>query len=280
MKKIAIVFNSLKDSELINTKKVINILKNRAEVYIDEVYKYLGFDVNYVKYEQLFVYSDLMIVLGGDGTILQIATMCAKNDIPVLGVNLGRIGFMTEAQPDNIDASIDAVLNDDYKIESRMLIKAEIVKGNTRRSFHSLNDVVISKNTQSKLINVELYADDELVNTYIADGLIIATPTGSTGYSISAGGPVVDPNMQLYIATPICPHMLSVRSAVLPAQKKIIIRLNEDYRDNYAVVAFDGDVKETLDIGDKITITKSKYEFKIIKVNDFSFFDAVLHKLP
>ena len=280
MKKIAIVFNSLKDNELINTKKVINILKNRAEVYIDEVYKHLGFDVNYVKYEQLFVYSDLMIVLGGDGTILQIATMCAKNNIPVLGINLGRIGFMTEAEPDNIDASIDAVLNDDYKIESRMLIKAQIVKGNIKRSFHSLNDVVISKNTQSKLINVELYADDELVNTYIADGLIIATPTGSTGYSISAGGPVVDPNMQLYIATPICPHMLSVRSAVLPAQKKIIIRLNEDYRDNYAVVAFDGDIKETLDVGDEIIITKSKYEFKIIKVNDFSFFDAVLHKLP
>ena len=280
MKKIAIVFNSLKDNELINTKKVINILKNRAEVYIDEAYKHLGFNVNYVQYEQLFVYSDLMIVLGGDGTILQIATMCAKNNIPVLGINLGRIGFMTEAEPDNIDASIDAVLNDDYKIESRMLIKAQIVKGNVKRSFHSLNDVVISKNTQSKLINVELYADDELVNTYIADGLIIATPTGSTGYSISAGGPVVDPNMQLYIATPICPHMLSVRSAVLPAQKKIIIRLNEDYRDNYAVVAFDGDIKETLDVGDEIIITKSKYEFKIIKVNDFSFFDAVLHKLP
>ncbi len=280
MKKIAIVFNSLKDNEFVNTKRVINILKGRAQIYIDEAYSDLGFEVNYVKYEQLFEYVDLMIVLGGDGTILQIATMCAKNDIPVLGVNLGRIGFMTEAEPDNIEDAIDAVLNDDYKIESRMLIKTQIVKKDKKQSFHALNDIVVSKNTQSKLINVELYADDELVNKYIADGLIIATPTGSTGYSISAGGPVVDPNMQLYIATPICPHMLSVRSAVLPAEKKIVIRLNEEYRDNYAVVAFDGDVQETLDVGDEIIITKSKYEFKIIKVNNFSFFDALLHKLP
>lgn len=279
MKNIAIVSNNLKDIGFISTKEFVKKLLNKANIYMDKALSILGLDVNYVEYEQLFIISDIMVVLGGDGSILQVATPCAKHNIPVLGVNLGRVGFMTETEPDNIDDAINAILTDNYTCESRMLIKMEIVRNGISSSFHALNDVVVSKSAEAKLIKVGLYADDELVNNYIADGLIIATPTGSTGYSISAGGPVVDPSMQLYIATPICPHMLSVRSAILSSQKKIVIRLDNDFRDNEAVVSCDGDVSGFITEADEIVITKSKYEFKMIKIGNYSFFDTLLRKL-
>ncbi len=279
MKNIAIVSNNLKDIGFISTKEFVKKLLNKANIYMDKALSILGLDVNYVEYEQLFIIADIMVVLGGDGSILQVATPCAKHNIPVLGVNLGRVGFMTETEPNNIDDAINAILTDNYTCESRMLIKMEIVRNGISSSFHALNDVVVSKSAEAKLIKVGLYADDELVNNYIADGLIIATPTGSTGYSISAGGPVVDPSMQLYIATPICPHMLSVRSAILSSQKKIVIRLDNDFRDNEAVVSCDGDVSGFITEADEIVITKSKYEFKMIKIGNYSFFDTLLRKL-
>ncbi len=279
MKNIAIVSNNLKDIGFINTKEFVKKLLNRAQIYMDKSLSVLGLDVNYVEYDQLFEVADIMVVLGGDGTILQVATPCAKHNIPVLGVNLGRVGFMTETEPNNIDDAINSILTDNYTCESRMLIKMEMSKNGALSSFYALNDVVISKSAEAKLIKVGLYADDELVYNYISDGLIIATPTGSTGYSISAGGPVVDPSMQLYIATPICPHMLSVRSAILPSQKRIVIRLDNDFRDNEAVVSCDGDVCGFITDADEIIISKSKYEFKMIKIGNYSFFDTLLRKL-
>ncbi len=279
MKRIAIVSNNLKDIDFINTKEFVKKLLNRAQIYMDKSLNILGLDVNYVEYDQLFEIADIMVVLGGDGTILQVATPCAKHNIPVLGVNLGRVGFMTETEPNNIDDAINSILNDNYTCQSRMLIKMEMIKDGESKSFYALNDVVISKNAEAKLIKVGLYADNELVYDYIADGLIIATPTGSTGYSISAGGPVVDPSMQLYIATPICPHMLSVRSAILPSHKRIVTRLDNDFRDNKAVVSCDGDVCGFITGADEIVISKSKYEFKMIKIGNYSFFDTLLRKL-
>ena len=144
---------------------------------------------------------------------------------------------------------------------------------------HALNDVVTAKNAGAKLIALELYTDGELVNRYIADGLIIATPTGSTGYSISAGGPVVDPLMELYVATPICAHTLSIRSAVLPAEKRIVIKPDGDYPDNRTVVSADGDVLGEMLPGDEVRITRSKYRFSMIKTGSYSFYDTVLKKL-
>ena len=280
MKKIAIISNSMKDIGFINTKHIVKKLRGRTQIFMDKNLSVLGLDVNYVEYDDLFKKAEMMIVLGGDGTILQIAAACAKNDIPVLGVNLGRVGFMTEAEPDNFDDVIDAVLANDYIIESRMLIKMKIVKNGQVSSCHALNDVVVSRSAEARLINVELYTNDELVNKYVADGLIIATPTGSTGYSISAGGPVVDPCMQLYIATPICPHMLSARSAILSSEKEIVIRLDKEFRDNEAVISCDGDTQGFISGADEIRITKSRYEFKIIKTGNYSFYDTLLRKLP
>ncbi|MDD6484831.1 MAG: NAD(+)/NADH kinase [Clostridiales bacterium] len=280
MKKIGIISNTTKDVGLENTKRIIDILADKASLYMDIQYK--GYDdrVNYIKYESLFETVKYMIVIGGDGTILQIAADCARKDIAVLGINMGKVGFMTEIETENMDEALLRLIDDDFDIEQRMLLRVEkrcgksIVLHN-----HALNDVVVSKSAGAKLISIELYTNGELVNRYNADGLIIATPTGSTGYSISAGGPVIDPAMQLYVATPICPHMLSVRSAVLSADKELIIRLDDKYLNNNAVISTDGDVQGDLTAGEELRITKSKYELKMIKIGSYSFYDTVLRKL-
>lgn len=280
MKKISIIPNNGKDLGLLNTKRIIELLSGRAEVYMEKSYSVAEMNVNYVEEAELYDNAEVMIILGGDGTILLAAEKCAKMGIPVLGINLGKIGFMTEIERDGIEDAIDKLLADDYKIEKRMLLKLEIHKGNGVVSCrHALNDVVVSKTSGAKLIGIELFADNELVNRYIADGLIIATPTGSTGYSISAGGPVVDPLMQLYIATPICAHMLSVRSAVLSAEKEIVIKLDGTYPDNEAVISADGDMEGFIGLADEIHITKSKYQFKLIKIGSQSFYDTLISKL-
>ncbi|MGN0149980.1 MAG: NAD(+)/NADH kinase [Clostridia bacterium] len=280
MKRIAIIPNNGKDLGLLNTKKIIEYLADRAELYMDTAYSVIGMKVNYVTLGELYSKAEVLLVLGGDGTILQCAAESAKKHIPILGINLGRIGFMTEVEIDDIECALDKLLEDDYTTEKRMMMRVEIKKDNKLHSCcHALNDVVVSKSAGMRLIGMELYTDGQLVNRYIADGLIIATPTGSTGYSISAGGPVVDPRMQLYVATPICAHMLSVRSAVLPSEKKIVIKLDKTYPECDAIVSADGDVQGYIKDIDEVIITKSEYEFELIKIGNQSFYDTVLRKL-
>lgn len=280
MKRIAIIPNSSKDIGLLNTKRLVGFLQSSAEVYMDEAYSVLGMNVKYVSPSEIYNNADYVIVLGGDGTILQRASECAKRRIPVLGINLGKIGFMTEIELDDMEAAIKKLLDGDFVIEKRMMMKAEIRKNNeVQFAFHALNDVVVSKSTGEKLICMELSTDGEAVNRYTADGLIIATPTGSTGYSISAGGPVVDPRMRLFVATPICAHMLSVRSAVLSSDKVMKIRLDSEYGGSDAVVTADGDVQCYIKDADEVVITESEYDFELIKIGNQSFYDTLIKKL-
>ena len=280
IKRIAVIPNSSKDIGLLNTKRLVGFLQSSAEVYMDEAYSVLGMNVKYVSPSEIYNNADYVIVLGGDGTILQRASECAKRRIPVLGINLGKIGFMTEIELDDMEAAIKKLLDGDFVIEKRMMMKAEIRKNNkVQFAFHALNDVVVSKSTGEKLICMELSTDGEAVNRYTADGLIIATPTGSTGYSISEGGPVVDPRMRLFVATPICAHMLSVRSAVLSSDKVMKIRLDSEYGGSDAVVTADGDVQCYIKDADEVVITESEYDFELIKIGNQSFYDTLIKKL-
>lgn len=280
MKKIAILPNSEKDLGLAKTKYVIECLRGRAELYMPESYSITDSSIKYVKEADIYALVDYAVVLGGDGTIIQNATECAKNNVPVLGINMGTVGFLTEVEVDNISKSLDKLTKGEFELEKRMMLKIEIVKDNVVQSaYHALNDTVIAKTIDEKLISIGLYTDGELVNRYTADGLIISTPTGSTGYSISAGGPVVDPLMQLYIATPICAHMLSARSAILNAQKDIVIKIDQNRTDNKAVITTDGDIKGYMSGDDEIRITKSEYTFELIKTVKQSFYETLLSKL-
>lgn len=276
--KIAVITNVTKDTGLSVAKNAAALLSNKADIYMLEECRLPDeFNINYVSYDELWNNADIAFIIGGDGTLLQAAPNCAKHGIPALGINLGKVGFLTEVEPDDMQAAFDSVLKGNYITEKRMLINMQI--NDECENFHALNDIVVSKPEDAKLIGVELYTDSELVNHYAADGLIIATPTGSTGYSISAGGPVVDPRMDLYVATPICAHMLSVRSAVLPADKDIIIKLSPDYPKNSAIVSADGEKKAVITEKDEVRITRSPYEFELIRIGTSSFYNTLISKL-
>ncbi|MBQ8301492.1 MAG: NAD(+)/NADH kinase [Clostridia bacterium] len=280
MKRIAIIPNNNKDIGLVNTKRLVEFLHEKTEIYMDDAYSVLGMHIKYVSPADIYDNADYLIVLGGDGTILQRAAECAKRKIPILGINLGKVGFMAEIEIDDMEDSLTRFLEDDFVIEKRMMMKAEIRReGEIQCSFHALNDVVVSKHAGDNLICVEFSTDGEAINRYTADGIIIATPTGSTGYSISAGGPVVDPCMRLYVATPICAHMLSVRSAVLPSEKNIKIKLDSDYGVTDAVVTADGDIQGYIKDCDEVVITESEYDFELVKIGNQSFYDTLLRKL-
>lgn len=279
MKKIAVIPNDGKDIGLANTIKAVESLMSRAEIYMDEEYSVIGRGVHFVPKSGLYDDRGAVIVLGGDGTILSAAAACAKKRIPILGINLGKVGFMTEIELGGMDEALEKLLSGEYRTEKRMMMRVERRSSDGLDVFHALNDVVVAKSAEAQLISVELFSDDQLVNRYIADGLIIATPTGSTGYSISAGGPVVDPNMSLFVATPICAHMLSVRSAVLSDKYLIRVRLDGTFSGNKGIITADGDIKGFMAAGDEIVITKSEYELELIKIGRQSFFETVLKKL-
>ncbi len=271
--RIAVITNKNKDTGLKTATKVAQFLHGQAEVYMSEdTVLDIECGVTYVPSEELFGVAELAVVIGGDGTLLNVASGCARANIPALGINLGRIGFMTEIEVSDIENSLTKLLAGDYTKEKRMLLKASI---NNEETYHALNDIVVSKRDHEQLIGVDLYAEGELVYHYDADGLIIATPTGSTGYSISAGGPVVDPGMDLYVATPICAHMLLARSAVLPADKELTVKLS----DKDAIICADGQMQRIITNDDVIRISKSGYEFELIKIGKSSFYNTLINKL-
>lgn len=278
MKKIAIITNVTKDMGFVSAKAVVSFLKDRAEIFMsDDCAMPDESGIKYVPYDELWENADIMLVIGGDGTLLRVASRCAKARIPTLGINLGHVGFLTEIELSDIKEAIDKLLIGEYTIEKRMLLKIKI--NNENVSYHALNDLVVSKPEGTTLVSLDLYAGSELVNRYTADGLIIATPTGSTGYSISAGGPVVDPRMSLFVATPICAHMLAIRSAILPAEKNIVIRLNNEYAGSTAVISTDGEKRRFITSNDEVHISKSNYEFELIRIGASSFYDTLIRKL-
>ncbi|MDD6214542.1 MAG: NAD(+)/NADH kinase [Firmicutes bacterium] len=277
MKKFAIIPNNTKDIDYKYTKKLCGYLKGKAETVMSCRDKKSGIDTLYSD-DALYADTDAVIILGGDGTMLQVAEPCGKNAIPVMGINLGRIGFMTEVETDDMESACDKLISGDFKVEERMMMEICITHSDGRaESFIALNDAVISK-CDSKMVSLELLVNGEDVSKYIADGLIISTPTGSTGYSLSAGGPVADPTMSLFIATPVCAHMLSARPMLMSDHKNIVLRL-ENSGSHAAYVLIDGEERCSIGIDDVISIKKSKYSFKIIKLGKQSFYYTMMAKL-
>lgn len=278
MKNIVIIPNETKDKGLIVTKALTRYLEKNADIYMDEYFIDKIEGVNFIPSAKLFDKADCAIVLGGDGTILQVADQCGEKNIPIMGINLGKVGFMAEVKVDEADEACDALLSDRYRIEKRMMMKISVVKDDkTVNIYHALNDVVVAKDNASMIL-IKMYSEHEKINQYKADGLIISTPTGSTGYSLSAGGPVVDPLTELFVASPICAHELHARPAVLSAQKSITLTLDKELGFD-AIVSVDGTVKEKISVGDRVVIEKSEYSIGIIKIGKQSFYDVLIEKL-
>lgn len=277
MKKILIIPNSEKDKDYKYTKELFDILKGKAHIVMPESDEKSGLNAEF-KGDGLYDGVDAVIILGGDGTMLQTAEPCGKRDIAVMGINLGKVGFMTEVETEYMRSACDRLLSDDFEVEKRMMMEIAIEeKDGKTQKFLALNDAVIAK-PSAEMIMLELSANGEKVSEYISDGLIISTPTGSTGYSLSAGGPVADPQMQLFIATPICAHMLSARPMLLSAERIINVSL-ADGGDEVATVTVDGEDKCVIKKGDKVTVKHSEYAFKIIKLGRQSFYHTMMAKL-
>lgn len=277
MKRIAVIPNHTKDRGYKYTKELIGILSGRAEVVMPKRDEISGLSAVFCDAD-LYDGVDAVIVLGGDGTILQAAEPCGRGGIPVMGINLGKVGFMTEVEADDMRIACDRLLAGDFEIENRMMMEVSVETGSENiNRFLALNDCVIAKQN-AEMISLGLYAGGGKVSEYIADGLIIATPTGSTGYSLSAGGPVADPQMKLFIATPICAHMLSARPMILSADKEINAEIFKG-GDGTATVTVDGEDKCIVKSGDKVTIRRAQYVFKIVKLGKQSFYYTMMAKL-
>ena len=199
--------------------------------------------------------------------------------MPVLGINLGKVGYLAEIEPEKIEDSLQRFLDGKYKIEERFMIKAEINhNGSVIKKYNALNDIVVCSSWFKKLVSMDLYVDDSFVASYDADGIIVATPTGSTAYSLSAGGPITDSGMELMIVTPICAHTLSSRPVIVPKDKKITIEVKKNKNRKSALIV-DGQDTAELEAGDKLEISASYMKAKFIRINGMNFYEILRKKL-
>jgi len=228
--------------------------------------------------EKIPALVDIILVFGGDGTFLGVARLACKHGTPILGINLGGLGFLTEITIDEIHPMMERILAGDYEVEDRHMLLTTIRRGRKRIGRHEvLNDVVINKQAVARIIDLAIYIDGSHVTTYKADGLIISTPTGSTAYSLSAGGPIVHPTLPVTILTPICPHTLTNRPLVVASDMKVEIAITTQEPDTY--LTLDGQIGIQLSTGDVVEAIQSDTSVKLIKSPYRDFFTILKTKL-
>ena len=225
---------------------------------------------------------DAVLVLGGDGTVIQAARDLARRDVPFLGINVGTLGYLTEVEASEYGQALDTLTRGEYYLEKRMMLCGEVFteEGKTYAG-QALNDIVISRQGVLRVVNFQIFVNGRYLNSYNADGMIISTPTGSTGYNLSAGGPIVEPGAEMLLITPICPHTLNARSIVLSGhdQVEIVIGPGRKMEKDRAVATFDGDTEIGLVSGERVKIRRSIHATKLIKLNDQSFLEVLSRKL-
>ncbi len=220
-----------------------------------------------------------ILVLGGDGTILQ-AARDNKSELPIIGVDMGTLGYLTEIDPAALEDALDKLMDGGFTVESRMMLNGQVYRDKEEiYADNALNDIVISRCGSLKIVKLNVYVNGLFLCEYSADGVIVTTPTGSTGYNLSAGGPIVEPNAQLLMLTPICPHTLGARSIILSPDDVVEIEIpkRQDGRRQEVEVNFDGASRISIQAGDRIRVTRSPKATRFIQINKVSFLD-VLHK--
>lgn len=234
---------------------------------------------NFESLQNVYNTADMIIVLGGDGTIMESARKAALRRTPVLGINLGRVGYLAELEMNELHL-LDHVMEGKYRLDERTMLNAEIISAGghkTKQVGYALNDAVISNGFVSRIIDLQLSEGGTFINNYRADGLIISTPTGSTAYSMSAGGPVADPRISCFCVTPVCPHMLSARPILFPDDAVLEVK-HVCKREKVLYLTLDGKLNYELMRNDVVRITKSELTTAIIRVKDRSFYDKLRQK--
>ena len=281
MKRFLIATNSIKDENLILTSKIesyISMHGGKSSRIIGNMDNATAYNV---EVDEEF---DCIIALGGDGTILKVSRDLRELNIPIVGVNLGTLGFLTEIEPEQIFPVIDRLFDDDYEMEERMNICGAIFKEGQKEPLCNdvaLNDIVVTRAGFSRIIGLKVYVNGKVMDIYEADGVIVSTPTGSTGYNMSAGGPIVSPKTKLLIVTPISPHSLTSKSIVLSSEDEIVIEVLKmrKAQKEEAIVNFDGQPGTQLSAGDRILIHKAYSTTKMIKLFDVSFYEVLREKI-
>jgi NAD+ kinase len=266
-------------SHLETVKLVVSTLGKRADVLVyclDSDYSFGKCSADSI--EQLVARSDLVISLGGDGTLLSTARALVDKDTPLLGINLGRLGFLADVSVTNFEQHLIDVIAGKYTIEKRFFIAGEIDgPGRTLSSNIALNDIVLHSHESLSMIEYEVYSDGNLIHKQRADGVIVTTPTGSTAYALSGGGPIMHPSLETLAIVPICPHTLTNRPIVLPAAQEIDVRLGQ--AESIARVNYDGQSTVIINSEDRIRIKRSPRSITLLHPEDYDFFQILRAKL-
>ena len=278
--KAAVVPNTKKDNGLILTKKLVNTLNDfGASVFLSSEFSDSEINAEFLCEDKLFSEADFVVTVGGDGTILGIAEYLSDKSIPVIGVNLGRVGFMAELEPDEI-YMIENVIKGNYTVEKRMMLDVTLERNGTALcTYRALNDIVVSKGSISKIAELELYCNSTPLTVFNADGVIVSTPTGSTAYSLSAGGAIIDPTIDCMILTPVCPHSLfNVRPIIFSSKSELEIKNIKNGEEN-TYLTVDGRINVQLMYSDVIKVAASDKTIDLIKIKEEDFYKKVYHKI-
>jgi|TARA_B110000263_G_scaffold48418_1_gene40250 NAD+ kinase len=278
------IFGILANPNLVNFEKVKKtlvkfLINKKSSVLIEDFFAKKGDrSVSYISRENVIRKSDVLIVLGGDGTLLHIAEAASKNKKPVIGINLGNLGFLTEAPVGELKELLEEFFQNNLVLDTRDLLQAKIFKsGKLIYKKYFLNDVVINKGALARIINLDLFVDKSLVSNIRADGIIFSSPTGSTAYSLSAGGPIVTPSLPLVIITPICPHTLANRPLVI--SNKSVIRVRVDSFKSPVYATFDGNASMEMESDFELEVSKSHLKFKLLRSKETEYFNVLKEKL-
>ncbi len=277
--KIGIIAKANIDEPLEITKNLTTWLKEKnVEVFVEKVLGDQIGHMNSVEQAELPELVDVILVFGGDGTFLGMSRLACKHGTPILGINLGGLGFLTEVTVDELYPMMERIIEGNYEVEERQMLLTTIHREkNIIGTYEVLNDVVINKGAVARIIDLGIYIDDSHVTTYKADGIILSTPTGSTAYSLSAGGPIVHPTIPVTIITPICPHTLTNRPLVVSSDMKVEIKVTTHEPDTY--LTLDGQIGVRLNTGDIIEVQRADTSVKLIKSPYRDFFTILKTKL-
>ena len=248
------------------------------EIERERIEHQTGCAVQQVETDKLAGEVDLMLVLGGDGTMIATARLIGDQEVPVLGINYGGLGYLAEFRIEELFSALESILSGNYRLDRRVMLAVELRRGNDPpKTSRVLNDVVINKSALARIIEIETYFDHYFVNAFRSDGLIVSTPTGSTAYNLSAGGPVIFPSMNAVVITPICPFTLSNRPIVVPDNAEIELLLKTDNEE--VALTLDGQVGFPMEVEDRVVIRKSRTTFNIIQPSNRNYFDVLRDKL-
>lgn len=279
---LGIIVNPRKEQITIHLHKLDNWLRSKKisvdfllcsyeSKYAEESYEC----IQPVTENELLKRSQMIITLGGDGTILKAFQVIGKMEIPILGINLGGLGFLADTSPDHMIHNLSSCLDGNYYLENRSVLQCQV--NNNGPTVYAFNDIVIDKSGFSRVIEIITHVNHSLLNSYIADGLIISTPTGSTGYSLSAGGPIVSPQTNVFLINPICPHSLTNRPVIVADSSVITLKVFTEYKE--INIYRDGQIVNSYPSGTSFQISKADFCVRLVKMKKMSFYDTLRNKL-